>query len=120
MKATLSNYKQSPRKIRLVADLIRGKSVHQARAALSFLPKKSSPMFNKLLSSALANTRGASTENLVIKKLTVDKGSVLRRPRPFARGRAGSIHRTMSHVTLELGMLQKVENKKLWTGKPKQ
>ena len=104
MKATLSNYKQSPRKVRLVANLISGKSVREARAALTFLPKKSSPMFNKLLSSALANTRGASPESLVIKKLTVDKGSVLRRHRHFARGRAGSVRKTMSHVTLELGV----------------
>ncbi|OGG45068.1 50S ribosomal protein L22 [Candidatus Kaiserbacteria bacterium RIFCSPHIGHO2_01_FULL_50_13] len=102
MKATLSNYKQSPRKVRLVADLIRGKSVREARAALSFLPKKSSSMFGKLLSSALANARGASLESLVVKKLTVDKGHVLRRRRLFGRGRSGQVRKTTSHVTLEL------------------
>ena len=55
MKALLTNYHQSPRKVRLVADLIRGKSIAQARAALLYLPKKSSPALGKLLDSAVAN-----------------------------------------------------------------
>lgn len=105
MKATLKNYKQSPRKVRLVADLIRDKSVSGAKAALRFLPKKSSPAIEKLLDSAVANARnvGASTDTLFVKKITVDKGRVLRRSRPFARGRAGSIRKTMSIISLELG-----------------
>lgn len=110
MRATLSNYKQSPQKVRLVAGLIRGKSVRAARAALSFLPKKSSPVFLKLLSSALSNARGVSAEALVVEKLTVDKGSVLRRSRPFARGRAGALRKTMSNITIVLG--ERAKNKK--------
>ena len=104
MKASLSNYRQSPRKVRLVAQLIRGKSVKQAREALSFLPKKSAPDMLKLLDSALANASatGASGDNLVIKTVTVNKGNVLRRYMPKARGRAARFHRTMSHVSLEL------------------
>jgi len=104
MKATLKNYHQSPRKVRLVADLIRGKSVPAARAALSFLPKKSSPVIGKLLESAVANARSSdlSAEQLFVKKITVDKGSVMRRSRPFARGRSGTIRKTMSIVYLEL------------------
>ena len=104
MKALLTNYHQSPRKVRLVADLIRGKSVGAARMALQFLPKKSSPAIGKLLDSAVANARGRgiSAENLYVSKITVDKGAVLRRSRPFARGRAGAISKTMSIVVLEL------------------
>lgn len=105
MKALLTNYHQSPRKVRLVADLIRGKSVAAARAALLYLPKKSSPAIGKLLDSAIANARstGASAENLFVKTITVNKGAVMRRARPFARGRSGSIRKTMSIVFLELG-----------------
>lgn len=106
MKALLKNYHQSPRKVRLVADLIRGKSVPQARAALMFMPQKSSPAIAKLLSSAVANARstGKSESELFVKSIAVNKGTVMRRARPFARGRSGSIRKTMSIVTLELGM----------------
>ena len=109
MKALLTNYHQSPRKVRLVADLIRGKSVVQAKAALAFLPKKSSPAVEKLLDSATANARhmGAAVEDLFVKKITVDKGMVMRRARPFARGRSGTIRKTMSIVFLELGVSAK-------------
>ncbi len=105
MKALLTNYHQSPQKVRLVADLIRGKSVPAARAALSFLPKKSSPAILKLLDSAVANARqaGASTDELFVKAIMVNKGAVLRRFMPKARGRAARYAKTMSIVTLELG-----------------
>ena len=105
MKALLKNYHQSPRKVRLVADLIRGKSVPAARAALLYLPKKSSPAISKLLDSAVANARqsGAEAENLFVKTVTVNKGLVMRRARPFARGRSGSLRKAMSIVFIELG-----------------
>ncbi len=105
MKALLKNYKQSPRKVRLVADLIRGKSVPQAKQALSFLPKKSAPVMEKLLDSAIANARsmGSHADDLFVKTVTVDKGTVMRRYRPFARGRSGTMRKTMSIVRLELG-----------------
>ena len=102
MKATLKNYHQSPRKVRLVADMIRGKSVVAARAALHFLPKKSSPTIAKLLDSAVANS-GIAPDVLFVKSIAVNKGAVMRRSRPFARGRSGTIRKTMSIVTLELG-----------------
>jgi large subunit ribosomal protein L22 len=106
MKALLKNYRQSPRKVRLVADLIRGKSVSEARAALAFLPKKSSPAMRKLLDSAVANaaSQKASPEDLFVKTVTVNKGTVMRRFKPMARGRAARFARTMSIVALELGM----------------
>ncbi|MFA7309655.1 MAG: 50S ribosomal protein L22, partial [Candidatus Paceibacterota bacterium] len=105
MKALLKNYHQSPQKVRLVADLIRGKSVSAARAALTFMPKKSSPAILKLLDSAVANARssGVSTDELFVRMIAVNKGAVLKRFKPMARGRAAQFHRTMSIVTLELG-----------------
>ena len=108
MKALLKNYHQSPRNVGLVARLIRGKSVVAARAALMYLPKKSSPAIGKLLDSAVANARqvGENAENLFVKTITVDKGLVMRRSRPFARGRAGSVRKTMSIIYLELGSNQ--------------
>ena len=113
MKALLKNYHQSPRKVRLVADLIRGKSVPAARRALTFLPKKSTPAISKLLDSAVANARasGVNTESLFVKRITVDKGAVLRRARPFARGRAGTVRKTMSIINLELGTVEKAAAK---------
>lgn len=103
MKATLSQFKQSPRKVRLVADLVRGKTVRQAKEALAFLPKKSAPIIEKLLSSAFANANGADMDSLVIKTIQVNKGMVLRRFKPMARGRAARVHRTRSIISLELG-----------------
>ncbi|MEK7155711.1 MAG: 50S ribosomal protein L22 [Patescibacteria group bacterium] len=106
MKASLTNYKQSPRKVRLVADMIRGKSVAVARDSLVFLAKKSSPEIIKLLNSAVANARmqGMNPDDLIVKTISVDKGSVIKRFMPKARGRAAGIRRTMSHVNIELGM----------------
>lgn len=107
MKASLTNFKQSPRKVRLVADMIRGKGVMAARDSLVFLAKKSSPEIQKLLDSAIANARqqGMNVDDLIVKTISVDKGSVIRRFKPMARGRAAGIRRTMSHVNIELGVV---------------
>ena len=115
MKALLKNYHQPSRKVRLVADLIRGKSVVEARSALRYLPKKSAPALGKLLDSAVANARnaGANEEALFIKTITVNKGTVMRRYRPFGRGRAGSLHKEMSIVALELGTNEAAAPKKV-------
>jgi large subunit ribosomal protein L22 len=105
MKATLSQFKQSPRKVRLVADLIRGKTVRQAKEALAFLPKKSAPIIDKLISSAVANAKAGESalDTLIVKTITVQKGIVLRRFKPMARGRAARVHRTKSIIAIELG-----------------
>ncbi len=105
MKALLTNYHQSPRKVRLVADLIRGKSIAQAKAALMFLPKKSSPAIEKLLDSAVSNAlqMGANSDSLFVKTIQVNKGLAMRRFKPMARGRASRYQKTLSHVSLELG-----------------
>ena len=114
MKALLTNYHQAPRKVRLVADLIRGKSVSAAKAALAFLPKKSSPAIEKLLDSAVSNARvmGKTEENLFIKTITVNKGTAMRRFKPMARGRAARFERILSIVAIELGELSKSEKPK--------
>jgi large subunit ribosomal protein L22 len=114
MKALLTNYHQSPRKVRLVADLIRGKSIAQAKAALMFLPKKSSPAIEKLLDSAISNARqaGQSEDNLFVKTIQVNKGIAMRRFKPMARGRASRYQKVMSHITLELGALSTAPAKK--------
>jgi large subunit ribosomal protein L22 len=113
MKALLTNYKQSPRKVRLVADLIRGKKALVARDLLAFTPKKSAPELEKLLASAISNARqqGMNPEDLIVKSISVDKGAVLKRFMPKARGRAGRILRVMSIVKLELGVVGAVSEK---------
>jgi large subunit ribosomal protein L22 len=114
MKALLTNYHQSPRKVRLVADLIRGKSIAQAKEALMFLPKKSSPAIEKLLDSAVSNARnaGQNVDNLFVKTIQVNKGLAMRRFKPMARGRAAQYRKTMSIISLELGTLSTAAPKK--------
>ncbi|MCA9356490.1 50S ribosomal protein L22 [Candidatus Nomurabacteria bacterium] len=105
MKAFLKNYRQSPRKVRLVTDLVKGKTVKQALVELSFLPKRASLPIKKLIESAAANaksTNKANVEDLVISNITVDKGIVLKRRMPRARGSATPINRRSSHIKIEL------------------
>jgi len=106
MKAFLKNYHQSPRKTRLVADLIKGKPVTRALAELDLTIKKSSAPLKKLILSAVANAKHnsqAREEDLYIKNITVDKGNVIKRSQPRARGRAFPIRHRLSHVEVVLG-----------------
>lgn len=105
MKASLKNYRQAPRKVRLVADLVRGKSVPQALQALDFLPKKASLPVKKLILSAAANAKqkeGLEAADLAVGKIFVDKGFVFKRLMPRARGSAAMIRKKSSHVVVEL------------------
>lgn len=105
IEASLKNYRQSPRKVRLVANSIRGKKVNNAITSLSFVPKKASLPLIKLLESAVANAKnnfGVDSDNLVIKSITVDEGYVLKRWRPRARGAAFPINKRTSHVKVIL------------------
>jgi large subunit ribosomal protein L22 len=106
MKAKLSQYRQSPRKVRLVTDLIKGKSIEVATAELSYLPKRAADPVLKLLRSAVANAgnSGAKTDGLYIKNITVDKGVVLKRMMPRAHGRGFPIHKHTSHISIELAV----------------
>ncbi len=104
MKAFLKNYRQSPRKVRLVAGLIRGKDADAALASLNFLAKGASTPLRKLLLSAIANAKqaGIERENLLIKELRVDKGITMKRMMPRAMGRGHRINKRTSHITLAL------------------
>ncbi len=107
MKAFLTNYRQSPRKVRIVADAIRGKSAAQAKVILFQVIKRSSPVLEKLLESALANALNnfkVSEDQLYVKTITVDKGPTLKRMRARAFGRGARINKRTSHVALELGI----------------
>jgi large subunit ribosomal protein L22 len=104
MKAFLKNYRQAPRKVRLVAGLIKGKSVEEAIPMLDFLAKRAGFPIKKLLLSAVANAQqmGIEKENLFIKELRVDKGIVMKRMMPAAMGTGHRINKRTSHVTLVL------------------
>jgi large subunit ribosomal protein L22 len=111
MKAFLKNYRQSPRKVRLVASLLKGKPVTEAIAELDFLAKRSGFPISKLLLSAVANAKqmGVEKENLMIKELRVDKGVTMKRMMPAAMGSGHPINKRTSHVTLVLA--PKIEKK---------
>ena len=100
--ASLSNYRQSPRKVRLVADLIRGKNAEHALALLMTLPKRAADPLAHLLRSAVANAKGASPHELYVSSIQVDGGIVFKRQMPRARGRAALIRKKSSHIRLSL------------------
>lgn len=105
MKAILKNYRQSPRKVRLVAGLIKGKKVDEALTELNFLAKRAGEPIQKLLKSAISNAKqnfGMNEENLYIKEITVDKGITLKRSMPRSHGMANRINKRSSHIVLVL------------------
>ncbi len=105
MKAILKNYRQSPRKVRLVADFLRGKNVSMALREVNFLSKRAAHPIKKLIESAAANAKenfGIEKEDLVIKEIQVNKGLTLKRSLPRAFGRASQIKKRSSNVTILL------------------
>lgn len=104
MKASLTSHNQPPRKVRLVTELVKGKTVPQAIAALSFLPKRAAAPVMKLIQSAAANAKlkGENPENLTVKNITVDSAGMLVKYMPRAMGRATPIRRRKSQVHVEL------------------
>lgn len=107
--AILRNCPLSPRKVRLVADLVRGKDVSRAFGILRYTRRNSAPHIEKLLRSAIANwqmkneNRNPEDADLFIKTIMVDEGRMLKRVRPRAQGRGGRILKRSCHITLELG-----------------
>jgi len=107
--AKLNNCPTSPRKMRLVADLVRGKDVEQALNILKFNSKEASKRLEKLLLSAIANWQAknedASVEDaeLFVQEIRVDGGSMLKRLRPAPQGRAHRIRKRSNHVTMVVG-----------------
>ncbi|NLV43286.1 MAG: 50S ribosomal protein L22 [Candidatus Hydrogenedentes bacterium] len=109
-RATLRNVRLSPRKARLVANLIRGKRVLEARDILQFALQRSAEPIKKLLDSAVANAewraregrRRIDTDELIVKTIMVDEGRTFYRYSPMPRGRAGRVRHRSSHVTLTI------------------
>ena len=103
--AFLKNYKQSPRKVRLVADTVRGKHIKDAQTILNFMPKRAALPLKKLLDSAIANAKvnGENLDTLVVKEISVQKGIVAHRWMPKWRGMAHAIKKRSSHVKIVLG-----------------
>jgi len=103
--ARLSYIRIAPRKARLVADVIRGKEVEEARASLKLNPRKASRIILKLLNSALANAeqkKNMDLKNLYVKKIIVNGGASLVRFKARAMGRATTIRRRTSHIEIVL------------------
>jgi large subunit ribosomal protein L22 len=104
MKAELKSHNQPPRKVRLVTDLVKGKKVPAALAALSFLPKRAAEPIMKLIASAAANAKnmGENPDQLIVKTVRVDSAGMLVKFMPRAHGRAAPIRRRKSRVQIEL------------------
>ena len=101
----LNHLRIAPRKVRLLADLIRGKKAREAAKILDFSVKRGSQPLRKLLGSAVASAKNdfqLDESTLFISKITVDEGPKLKRWRARARGRAAEIQKKTSHVTLAL------------------
>ena len=104
--ATLKYLKASPQKVRLVADLIRGKKVDEALSILRFTKKSSAKDLEKLLRSAVANAEntenGVDSDDLVVSKIYVNEGPREKRVQPAPMGRAYRIQKRKAHVTVHV------------------
>lgn len=112
MKAELNYLRIAPRKIRLVAEIIRKKPVNEARTILKFSRKKGAKHLAKLLDSAVANARhnfSKTGDNLYVAKITVNEGPVYKRYMPRARGVPSLIRKKTSHIALVLKEQEKSE-----------
>jgi large subunit ribosomal protein L22 len=103
--ATLRFARISARKVKIVADLIRGKKADEALAIVKFTPKASSEILEKLLKSAIANAEnnhGMNRGNLVVSEIYANQGPTMKRIRPAAKGSAVRIRKRTSHITIKL------------------
>ncbi|NMM49430.1 50S ribosomal protein L22 [Marinigracilibium pacificum] len=114
--AKLNNVPTSPRKMRLVADMIRGERVNRALNILKFDSKHGSAKLEKLLLSAIANWQQKNEDadleeaDLYVKTIFVDSGRMLKRLRPAPQGRAHRIRKRSNHVTIVVDSLQSVDH----------
>ena len=102
-KAVAKTVRIAPRKVRLILDLVRGKEVGEAISILKLTNKKSSPVVEKLVKSAVANAEhnyDMDIDNLYISEIYADEGPTLKRFRPRAQGRATKINKRTSHITV--------------------
>ena len=102
MRASLSNHRQSPRKVRLLAPLLVGMRVDRALSELKFLPKRAAKTYEKLLKSALANMGSVSQNDFLVASVRVDKGRTLKRFMPKMGGRTAPIKKRSSNILIEL------------------
>ena len=101
--ATAKRLRMAPRKLRLVADQVRGRPVEDALNILAFSTGKGAPLVRDVLNSAIANAEhneGADIDDLVVREIKVDEGITIKRIRPRARGRADRILKRTSHITV--------------------
>jgi large subunit ribosomal protein L22 len=121
--ATLRYLKASPQKVRLVADLIRGKKVDEALSILRFMKKHSAKDLEKLLRSAIANAEnseaGADSDDLVVSKIYVNEGPREKRIQPAPMGRAYRIQKRKAHVTVHVSDEVKAVNARSGEGPAK-
>ncbi len=115
--AVLKNVPTSPRKMRYVADMVRGMEVFKALGVLKFSNKEAATKVEKLLLSAISNweqknERKAETGELFIKTISVDEGSMLKRLRPAPQGRGYRIRKRSNHVTIVVDTYNKEEQEK--------
>ena len=104
-KATLKNARISARKVKIVADLIRGKDASEALTIVKFTPKASSEIIEKLLKSAIANAEnnhGMKADKLYVAEIYANQGPTLKRIRPAAKGSSVRIRKRTSHITIVL------------------
>ncbi len=102
-KAVVRHVRMSPRKMRVVANLVRGKRVGEAMALLKLMPKKGAVVIRKLLISAVANAEqqgDIDADSLLVRDCNVDNGPILKRWMPRSMGRANRIQHRTSHVTV--------------------
>lgn len=102
-RATANTVRTSPRKARLVIDLIRGKSVAEAISILKYTPNKAATLIEKVLMSAVANAENnydLDVEDLVVSEAFVNEGPTMKRFRPRAKGSASPINKRTSHITV--------------------
>ena len=127
VKAQLNHLRLAPRKLRLLADLVRGKKISQDKNQLRFLRKAGARPLAKLLDSAVANAKNnfqLDENNLFLAQIFVDEGPKLKRWRPMSRGRAYHIQKKTSHITMILSEIQagpakkKTEEKTLTAKEP--
>lgn len=104
MRAIAKNVRISPRKARLVADLVRAKNALTAVQNLEFVNKKAAPLIKKVILSAIANARSKSKDvsELILDKVCIDAGTVMKRTKPISRGRTHIILKRTSHIKIEL------------------
>ncbi len=104
MKATLQSHNQTPRKVRLVTELVKGKKVPAALAALQFLPRRAAEPVAKLIKSAAASAkeRGENADELMVQSIIVESAGMLKKYMPRAFGRASLIRRRKSRVKVVL------------------